>query len=767
MTKPKKTARPTSISAFIQSLRSSRSCGWGIWVLLAVLLALSLIAAANFSSAPKLHVAGEIADNDVVADRDIIVDDPMATKARKKQVQSLVAPVYDLTMEPYTQFQARIMEIFRALGNPGDHMSDPAIQRLADVITMPVTEEILPALASRELQTYFLKKILPQIRDQMAEGLVWDAPAARLGRAGYVLHNLDTNTEIIRPEVRSLQDAQTFLAELSTQIRHAQELSPKSRRAINVLLTAMMPVSLTLNREATQLKGAEIVAKVAPISYQIQKGQVILRRGEKVTKEHQVIIQALYNSTTDPMRWDIATGAFITSILFSLGFFIAPSGKPGTPLKLKDMLLISVILLFFGICAKAIYLFGLHVDSISMLNSFSVAFPVAGSVGLVAMVFAARRYCTMGLLLAFFCMLMFNEGYELFLYYFLGGMLATWLVTRAQSRQDVVWSVVPLSIGLLVIWCGIAFLNNTPAYEIPMQVVSVFINSLLSLILLFAVSPVLEMAFGYSTRFRLMELMSLEQPLMQEIMVTVPGTYHHSLVVANMVEAGAKAIGANSLLCKVAALYHDAGKINYPEYFIENQFGGPNKHDKLAPSMSALILLSHVKKGGELAEKYNLGQEITDIIRQHHGTRLMRFFYQKAINMGEKPQEADYSYPGPKPQSKEAAILMLADSVEASSRTLSDPTPARIKNHIDNIIKGIFSEGQLDESELTFKDLHYLSENFQRILTGLFHQRIAYPETKIKAAQDKEKSEPQNGNVSGEKTQQKAKKQADEKNSAQ
>ena len=148
----------------------------------------------------------------------------------------------------------------------------------------------------------------------------------------------------------------------------------------------------------------------------------------------------------------------------------------------------------------------------------------------------------------------------------------------------------------------------------------------------------------------------------------------------------------------------------------------------LAPGMSALILLSHVKKGTELAERYKLGQDIADIISQHHGTRLIRFFYQKALNLGEKPRESDFSYLGPRPQTKEAAILMLADSVEASSRTLSDPTPARIKTHIDTIMKGIFSEGQLDESKLTFKDLHKLSESFARILTGLFHQRIAYPD---------------------------------------
>ena len=156
--------------------------------------------------------------------------------------------------------------------------------------------------------------------------------------------------------------------------------------------------------------------------------------------------------------------------------------------------------------------------------------------------------------------------------------------------------------------------------------------------------------------------------------------------------------------------------------------------------MSALIILSHVKKGTELAEHYNLGQDITDIIRQHHGTRVIRYFYQKALNLGEKARESDYSYPGPRPQSKEAAILMLADSVEASSRTLTAPTPARLRTHIDGIIKGIFSEGQLDESELTFRDLHYLSESFQRILTGIFHQRIAYPDAKLRGASGKNKS---------------------------
>jgi putative nucleotidyltransferase with HDIG domain len=256
------------------------------------------------------------------------------------------------------------------------------------------------------------------------------------------------------------------------------------------------------------------------------------------------------------------------------------------------------------------------------------------------------------------------------------------------------------------------------------------INALVSLFLLFALSPIVDLSFGYTTRFRLMELMNLEQPVLQELMVATPGTYHHSLVVSNMAEAAANAIGANPLLCKVAALYHDLGKLSRPEYFIENQFGGENRHDKLSPSMSALILISHVKKGTEIARQNRLGQEIIDIITQHHGISTIRYFYQKALDMGETPHKEEFQYPGPRPQTREAAIIMLADAVEASSRTLQDPTPARIQSHVDAVVKNIFADGQLDESELTLQDLSKLGNHFHRILTGLFHQRIGYADTK-------------------------------------
>lgn len=205
-------------------------------------------------------------------------------------------------------------------------------------------------------------------------------------------------------------------------------------------------------------------------------------------------------------------------------------------------------------------------------------------------------------------------------------------------------------------------------------------------------------------------------------MVATPGTYHYSLVISSVVEAGARVVGTNSLLYKVAALYHDIGKLVYPDYYIEDQFNSPSRHGRLVPAMGALILLSYVKKGMELAARRHLDGEVEDIIRRHHGTGLVRSFYAEARGSGENPCTEDCCYPGPRPQTCEAAIIILTDTVETSSCTLTDPTPVYVKTHIDTIMKGVFPEGQLDESELIFKDLHELSESFTRVLTGLFHQ---------------------------------------------
>jgi hypothetical protein len=246
------------------------------------------------------------------------------------------------------------------------------------------------------------------------------------------------------------------------------------------------------------------------------------------------------------------------------------------------------------------------------------------------------------------------------------------------------------------------------------------------------------MSFGFTTDIKLLELGNLDQPLLRELMVQAPGTYHHSVIISNMVEATAKAVNANPLLAKVSAYYHDMGKMKKPLYFIENQIWGENRHEKLAPSMSSLILISHTKDGVDLAKRNKLGREITDIIQQHHGTSLITFFYQKAkerlVAKGRKSaevEEENFRYPGPKPQTKEAGLVMLADMVEAASRSLVDPTPSRIKGMVQKIMNKAFSDGQLGECELTLKDLNEIAKSFNKTLSGIFHQRIEYPEVAV------------------------------------
>jgi len=257
-------------------------------------------------------------------------------------------------------------------------------------------------------------------------------------------------------------------------------------------------------------------------------------------------------------------------------------------------------------------------------------------------------------------------------------------------------------------------------------------GGLFSAMLVNGIIPMVESGFKYTTDVKLLELANMNSPVLRELMIQAPGTYHHSIVVGNLVEAAAESINANPLLARVAAYYHDIGKIKKPLYFIENSDGQRNRHDKLAPSMSALILTSHVKDGVEMAREHKLGNEIIDIIQQHHGTALIKFFYDRAKNQADpgvqQIDERDYRYHGPKPQTREAALIMLADAIEAASKTLTDPTPARIQGMVQKLINNIFIDGQLDECELTLKDLHLIAKSFNMVLAGTFHHRIDYPE---------------------------------------
>ena len=722
-------------------LRIKEYMGPGAVTLYLILTFLAILLGSSFISQTKVFIAGQVASEDVMAQQDMVLVDEAATKTRNEQVLAMQPLVCDINSEPILALRQRVLEVFEEIKGAA---SEADLAVVSDSLALEIGDELgaraLGSLASKEVQEATIMRILPMLEQRLLGGVTGDSRLLSQYKGGVLVRNLESGTETLREDPHSIPDILTLKSEIINRLKGEVRMPSLSRRALGVLISGMVTPTLFPNIEATQSRNIEILESMEPVYTKIQRGEIIVRQGEKVTREQQQQLQSLWRKGISGFNPEMTLGVFMLSVILSSGIFFSPSGRKASSLGQRDLFFIGTLILFFVLLAKGVSIVGFRMaDTPTGINVNVLAYgiPISGAAGLAALIFSTRRYFVTSMLLAFLCSIVSGGSLELFLFYFIGAMWNTWLIIRAQTRQDVVWSVLPLTAGLIAIWAGSTFISPEVNPHYMAELAAVLIHGILSLLLVFALSPIVEMFFGHTTRFKLMELMNMEQPLIQELMMTAPGTYHHSIIVANMVEAGAKAIGANSLLCKVAALYHDIGKLAKPEYFIENQYGGENRHDKLTPSMSALVLISHLKKGVEWGQQHKLGQEIVDIIAQHHGTSLIRFFYQKSVNLGENPREEDFRYPGPRPQSREAAIVMLADVVEASSRTLTDPTPARIRNHIDGIIKYLFSEGQLDESELTFRDLHKLSENFQRILTGLFHQRIEYPDRDKKVAAEK------------------------------
>ncbi|MDH7499533.1 MAG: HDIG domain-containing protein [candidate division NC10 bacterium] len=399
----------------------------------------------------------------------------------------------------------------------------------------------------------------------------------------------------------------------------------------------------------------------------------------------------------------------------------------------RSLRMIAVIVLLVSLICRVVLVLARSVQvSFPFIPLFSLEYsiPVALSGVLLSIVFNARLAFagSLGaiLLFAFFC----SDPFHFFLVSLCGSLVGILALTEPKERASFLKAGGAIAMGNMGAILILSLLEQRTA-SLSFELLCGSINGLLVGILALALLPSLEYLFGVTTHFKLLELSNLHRPVLKQLILVAPGTYHHSVVVGTLGEAAAEAIGADSLLVRVSAYYHDIGKMRMPAYFIENQEKALNLHDKLSPSMSSLILTSHVKEGVELARENHLPLPIIDILQQHHGTCLITYFYQKAKEAKNpklaEVREENYRYAGPKPQTKEAAIVMLADAVEAASRTLTDPTPARIKGMVQRIVNNLFVDGQLEECDLTLKDLHQIAKSFVRILTGIFHHRVDYP----------------------------------------
>lgn len=407
--------------------------------------------------------------------------------------------------------------------------------------------------------------------------------------------------------------------------------------------------------------------------------------------------------------------------------------KPAYLKKQKMLILLgSLLIINLAIGRLFEYLFHVFSKGLDIENPILHLFGIPLAIGsvIVVMVFDFHTAITFSLILSLMIGIWIKMS--LFpLYVFITCLVAAFSLLRVKKRSDIINAGAYVVLLTLVSSLAILFITQQTSFEaIYFLLIFSFINGLSVSSLCFLFLPVIEKVFNLATPLSLIELLDIDHPLMRQLSVEAPGTYHHSMIVGSLAESAAEVVGVNPLLAKVASYYHDIGKTRMPEYFVENQTGCISKHEKLNPHLSSMIIISHVKDGVELAREYNLPEIIRDVIQQHHGTALVTYFYQKALKEQETPPlEVDYRYPGPKPQTKLAALIMLADAIEASARTLDDPTPARISNLIDKITKNIFLDGQLDECEITLKDLIEIKKRFEHVLTGIFHRRIPYPET--------------------------------------
>jgi hypothetical protein len=742
---------------------------WTILVGLSVIISILLFP--NVLTQPRIYQLGDVADRDIKASRELLIENNELTDQNRQDAVKNVLSVYDFDPTG-THIVSRINEAFsegrRVLSVAANAEASPAGQPpetaglrdgFFEILDLTPDENIINPLLKAEFPKQAEDAVIALVSQVLKKGIVMDRKMLEHRSAsGISLHNMQTGQALEVKDLNRFHDVQTARSVMENEYESLERTLKSSdlADASMLLATALIKPNVTFNKRETEIRKDVARKAVKPFYFKIKRGEMIVREGERITPEHLLKLSE-ENKTRKPMEMISRVPAmtllfgFLLAVLYFVGLLTDRSSKTETKNLLFNAVTLLVIFLTVLITnfvaeelARGYRFFTPH--------SILFAAPVASGAMLVSVFQGMRLAASFSLIVSVLAAFAVGGGVEFFVYFFVSSLVAGYGVKNCRERGIFVKAGLKVSLTNMVMALAILAVHGS-FYSLDTLIASTsaLLGGILVGVIATGILPLFEMSFGFTTDIKLLELASLDQPLLRELMVQAPGTYHHSVIVSNMVEATAKAVNANPLLAKVAAYYHDIGKMRKPLYFIENQRVNENRHEKLAPSMSSLVLISHVKDGVELAKKEKLGSEIIDIIQQHHGTSFISFFYQKAKEHAQKKgakaaqvKEEDFRYPGPKPQTKEAGLVMLADVVEAASKTLVDPTAARIQGMVQKIIRKVFSDGQLDECELTLKDLNEIARSFNKTLSGIFHHRIEYPGSVTKTASTKKAA---NGNT--------------------
>ena len=748
-------------------------------VVLVIVLAMLLVPYVTLP--PKTYNVGDVALGDVKATEDFLVVDEASTLAKREEAVTKLLPVYDFDLKVIEEVSARLNRAFGTIqkvyltrapevalppavkpegllipkqppqGSSGHSLDISVIEKsplfamkveqFQKILGVQLPQEEVTALVARHFDPALQEAGIQVMAEVMRKGVVANKPLLlQQGKQGIIVQ------EVGSQETRVLTDfsATIDIKSLESAIRAAAlRLFPETTRGNRSLVTrlaaSMIRPNLTFNKLETEKQKKEAITAVKPVLFQVKKGEMILREGERVREEHLAKLRQLALQQENRSTIHAIGGAHLLTFLL-LAMLVAAFYKftPATLKSTKDLLLISLVLVGNVLLVKVSIIFAKAIGtSLGAVPHTSYFFAIPYAIGAMLLVILLEKEVALvfSVILTFFIGFMIQEGLSYPLVCLFSSLVAVLWANEYKRRSSIlvaglfIGGVNILTILALDLYSGTIF-SAIGFIDIMMG----FVGGLMAAVLVSAFLPMLEALFNVTSDIKLLELSDLNHPLLRKLMMQAPGTYHHSIIVGNLAEGASEAIGANSLFARVSSYFHDIGKIKKPEYFVENLMGKESKHKKLSPSMSTLIITSHVKDGIELARENKLPEKIIDVIPQHHGTSLITYFYDKAKKQQDPSiqeiKEEDYRYPGPKPQTKEAGIVHLADSVEAAARTVTDPTPSRIEGLVRKIVNNKFADAQLDECDLTLKDLNKIVDSFTRTLIGIYHHRIDYPEEK-------------------------------------
>lgn len=727
-----------------------------------------LISSAGVTTAILPVMPNQLATVRVVASASFSYESAERTRVAREQVVDRVPPVYRLETEPLRRFEAAARDLLSQLeifehrnqgSGPALNLPNAQSERRAALAAITESfnargpyrvsaEDVAAVLNAGDarMRANLFDNGLAALRDLYAQG-VQDGSMATANPGGVTVFQIvRPNGEVSQRSAQSMEDALTFL-----RVNLAADGVPRpAALALFRLFRNGLVPNVVFDPAASRQREELAMQQVRPVTVGVVRGQTIIEPGERVSPEHYEMLMAhrkyLQEHTDTKLDENLTLFGRVLLVLAMVlaSIIYIRLEDPETLLSNVRLGLLALVVIINLALVRANYALGgadFFVRDGSWASTLPYVAPTAFAPLIVAILIDAGSAIFMALLISIFTGVIYGNRLDLLVLTFLASLVAIFFCREARQRGKVVRAAGAggLTVATFAALIGIA--DQTPFETLVRQMIAGLGTGVITGVAVVGLLPVLESLFKRTTDITLLELTDYNHPLLRRMQLEAPGTYHHSLIVAQLAENAANAIGANPLVARVCSLFHDVGKTANAGYFGENQRDGVDPHASLDPSASAQIIKQHVSDGVDLALKYRLPAAVIDVIQQHHGTTLVRYFYQRAVAQSRPPfatpnapapdattvPEAPYRYDGPRPQSKESAIISLADGVEAASRSLRQTTPAQLSGLIDRIVHDRIDDGQLDEASLTLLEITRVKNSFQFTLLNMLHGRVAYP----------------------------------------